>query len=150
QFNSESLHRHIAQSYAFGPLSDGFVQILAAQQTPGDERWFQGTADAVRQNLQIVRETRARHVLILSGDHLYRMDYAPMLDEHLAAGAEITLAALPCSEEEIGAFGCVRADESGRVVAFREKPADAAARAGMRASPALLAARGLGDRPFLA
>jgi glucose-1-phosphate adenylyltransferase len=151
QFNSVSLHRHITRAYKFDIFSRGFVEILAAQQTAGDERWFQGTADAVRQNLGIINETRGDLVMVLAGDHMYRMDYRRMLQEHIESGAEITLSLLPCSPEEIAAFGAVRVDESGRVVEFREKPQNAEERAGMEASADLLTRHGLDtDRPYLA
>ncbi len=151
QFNSVSLHRHIVRTYKFDLFSRGFVQILAAQQTPTDDRWFQGTADAVRQNLQIILESRGDLVLVLSGDHMYRMDYRRLLREHLERDADVTVAVLPCSAAEIGDYGAVRVDGAGRVVEFREKPKDEAARSGMEASPALLDRFGVGhDRPFLA
>jgi len=151
QFNSVSLHRHITSTYTFSAFSRGFVDVLAAQQTPGDESWFQGTADAVRQNLPFIVETRAKHVLILSGDHLYRCDYSLMLREHLRADADVTVAVLPCSETEIAGFGAVRVDGSGRIIEFREKPATAEARAGMPVPAELRAARGVSDeRPYLA
>ena len=151
QFNSVSLHRHIVRTYKFDLFSRGFVQILAAQQTPRGETWFQGTADAVRQNLEIVLESRGDLVLILSGDHMYRMDYRNILAEHLEAKADVTVAALPCSESEIAGFGAMRVDAKGRVAEFREKPKDAAARAGMEADPQLLGRFGLPtDKPYLA
>jgi glucose-1-phosphate adenylyltransferase len=151
QYNSVSLHRHIVWTYKFDMFSKGFVQILAAQQTMTGERWFQGTADAVRQNLEIISDLRGDLVLILSGDHLYRMDYRQMLRDHLENEADVTLAVMPCSEDEIGDFGAVRVDESGRIVEFREKPRDAAARAGMEVSPELLRERGVSeDRRYLA
>src|SRR5262245_26319662 len=115
QFSTGSLHRHIVSTYKCDLFSWRFVQILAAQQTPSGERWYQGTADAVRQNLDIIREIRGKHVLILSGDHLYRMDYREMLAEHLQTGAGVTLAVHPCSESEIGGFGAVRVDDDGRI-----------------------------------
>ena len=151
QYNSVSLHRHIVRTYKFDAFSSGFVQILAAQQTPSDDRWFQGTADAVRQNLRLITAMRGDLVLILSGDHLYRMDYSEMLRRHMESDAEITLAVLPCSAEEISGFGAVRVDETGRIVEFREKPGTPEARAGMEASPTLLQDQGVGaDRPYLA
>jgi glucose-1-phosphate adenylyltransferase len=151
QYNSVSLHRHIVRAYKFDIFSRGFVQILAAQQTTAGEQWFQGTADAVRQNMQIVLDTRGDLVLILAGDHLYRMDYRELLREHVETGAEISLAVLPCSQEDIANFGAVRVDESGRIVEFREKPKTAEERAGMEVAPALLEQRGLSsDRPYLA
>ena len=151
QYNSVSLHRHIVSTYKFDVFSRGFVQILAAQQTLKGDKWFQGTADAVRQNLPIISDLRGDLALILSGDHLYRMDYRLMLKDHLKHGADITLGVLPCSADEIADFGAVRVDESGEVVEFREKPKDAKARAGMEVSPELLSERGISaDRPYLA
>jgi len=151
QYNSVSLHRHIAWTYRFDAFTRGFVQILAAQQTFEGEHWFQGTADAVRKNAPIISDMRGDLVLILSGDHLYRMDYRNMLHDHMESDADITLAVLPCSSEEIGEFGAVRVDETGRVVEFREKPQDTQARAGMEVSPQLLEKRGVSaDRPYLA
>jgi glucose-1-phosphate adenylyltransferase len=151
QFNSVSLHRHIVRTYAFDHFSKGFVQILAAQQTPGDETWYQGTADAVRQNLDFIVESRGDYVMILSGDHMYRMDYRLMLREHLESNADLTIGVLPCPESEIGEFGAVRTDPTGRIVEFREKPKDAAAREGMQADPQLLTRFGLPtDKPYLA
>lgn len=150
QFNSTSLHRHISSTYKFDQFSKGFVQILAAQQTPEGSQWFQGTADAVRQNLRPVLEASGDLVLILSGDHMYRMDYRKMLADHLESGAKVTLSVLPCTEEEITGFGAVRVDPTGRVVEFREKPKDRAAREGMEADPRLLARWNAGkDRPYL-
>jgi glucose-1-phosphate adenylyltransferase len=151
QYNSVSLHRHIVRTYKFDLFSRGFVQILAAQQTPGNEDWYQGTADAVRQNLSIIYESRGDLVLVLSGDHMYRMDYRAMLDAHVASGADISLAALPCSAADIAEFGAVRVDREGRVVEFREKPKTAQAREGMEASAELLARSGASsERPYLA
>jgi glucose-1-phosphate adenylyltransferase len=151
QFNSVSLHRHIARTYKFDIFSRGFVQILAAQQTPSYSGWFQGTADAVRRNLEIIGDMRGDLVLVLSGDHLYRMDYSLMLREHLEREADITLSVLPCSADEIADYGAVRVGHTGEVVEFREKPADEEARAGMEVSPALLERRGIGaDRPYIA
>ena len=151
QFNSVSLHRHLVRTYKFDLFSRGFVQLLAAQQTPRGEAWFQGTADAVRQNLDIILESRGELVLILSGDHMYRMDYRRLLRDHLETGADVTVAALPCAESEIGEFGAIRVDETGRIVEFREKPKDATARDGMRADAGLLARYGISaDRPYLA
>ena len=151
QFNSVSLHRHITQTYKFDPFSPGMVEVLAAQQTPEDENWFQGTADAVRQNLRTILGVRADYVLILSGDHMYRMDYREILADHVENGADITLGVLPCSEDEIAEFGSVRVDEDGRIVEFREKPKTKEARAGMEVAQALLRSRGVAaDRPYLA
>jgi len=151
QYNSVSLHRHIVRTYKFDIFSKGFVQILAAQQTPTDESWYQGTADAVRRNLRIITESRGDMVMILSGDHLYRMDYRQMLRDHLEHEADISLGVIPCSEEEICEYGTVRVDDTGRIREFREKPKTAEARAGMEVDPRLLASRNVAaDRPYLA
>lgn len=151
QFNSNSLHRHLHNTYKFDMFSRGFVQLLAAQQTPNYEDWFQGTADAVRRNLDTIKSTPGDLVLILAGDHMYRMDYREMLRSHLEHDADITLSLLPCSEEEIAGFGAVRVDSEGRVAEFREKPKSAEERAGMEVDPKLLAESNVAaDRPYLA
>ena len=151
QFNSNSLHRHLNQTYKFDIFSRGFVRLLAAQQTPVHDGWFQGTADAVRRNLATLRDVDGDLVLILAGDHMYRMDYRNMLADHLAGDADITLSVLPCSEAEIAEFGAVRVDDRGGVVEFREKPSTPKAREGMTAAPELLETRGVdGGRPYLA
>ena len=151
QFNSVSLHRHIGRTYRFDAFSRGYVQILAAQQTPTVQTWFQGTADAVRQNLHVFRQLRGEHVLILSGDHMYRMDYRQLLDDHVENGADITIAVKPCSEEEIAGFGAAMVDESGRIVEFREKPSTPDERAGMEVAPSLLESKDVpSDMPYIA
>ncbi len=122
QFNSVSLHRHIRRTYVFDSFNAGFVEILAAQQTTQGSVWYQGTADAVRQNLRYVEESGADYVLILSGDQLYRMDYRDMLATHEKSGADVTIAAMPVTREAAHAFGIMRADDTGRVVGFLEKP----------------------------
>ncbi len=151
QFNSVSLHRHISRTYRFDAFSRGSVNILAAQQTPDGTSWFQGTADAVRQNINIIRDVRAKHVLILAGDHMYRMDYRQLLSDHVENDADITISVMPCSEEEIAEFGAARVDKSGRILEFREKPKTIEAREGMEVSPDLLRSKGVrADQPFLA
>jgi glucose-1-phosphate adenylyltransferase len=137
QFNSVSLHRHIARTYKFDFFSRGYVRILAARQTTTGERWFQGTADAVRQNLDMMRESRGDHIVILAGDHMYQMDYREMLRDHVENEADITLAVHPAAEQDAAGLGIVRVDDAGRVAEFREKPADAAAREGMETSQRL-------------
>jgi len=122
QFNSVSLHRHIANTYKFDPFGGGFVEILAAQQTMQHETWYQGTADAVRRNIPYFTEDRYDLVLILSGDQLYRMDFREMIRTHLESRAEATIAALPVAEEEARSCGIMRIDDSGRVTDFEEKP----------------------------
>jgi glucose-1-phosphate adenylyltransferase len=122
QFLSVSLHRHIANTYKFDPFSRGFVEVLAAQQTNEKADWYQGTADAVRQQLRYVEEDSASQALILSGDQLYRMDFGKLLDRHIDTQADVTIAVLPVPKEQVSGFGIVRLDETGRVVGFLEKP----------------------------
>jgi glucose-1-phosphate adenylyltransferase len=122
QFNSVSLHRHIANTYKFDPFGGGFVEILAAQQTMQHESWYQGTADAVRRNIPYFTEDRYDLVLILSGDQLYRMNFQDMIRNHLESKAEATIAALPVGEAEAKSCGIMRIDSSGRVIDFEEKP----------------------------
>jgi glucose-1-phosphate adenylyltransferase len=124
QFNSVSLHRHIARTYVFDPFQRGWVQILAAEQTPTSDAWYQGTADAVRQQLLEIRTTGARWVLILAGDHLYRMDYSAMVSFHQEHDAEITVAVHPVPREEAPRFGLLSRDGPGRILEFVEKPKD--------------------------
>src|SRR6202167_1125145 len=116
QFLSVSLHHHIANTYKFDPFSKGFVEILAAQQTNEASDWYQGTADAVRQNIRYVHEDPCQDVLILSGDQLYRMDFRHLLQTHRDADADITIAVLPVPQDQTAGFGIVRVSEDGRVV----------------------------------
>lgn len=122
QYNSASLNRHIAQTYRFSQFSDGFVEILAAELTPESPQWFQGTADAVRQVLPHIRDWGIDTLLILSGDHLYRMDYRQFLDRHYATGADVTVSVIPCEAHTASEFGLLKTDESGRIIEFKEKP----------------------------
>ncbi len=122
QFNSVSLNRHISQTYQFDDFSNRTVRILSAQQTHTGANWFQGTADAVRQTLHYLIETDAEHVLILAGDHLYRMDYRHMIGYHLLTGADITVGTIPVSADQASRFGIMKAKEDGRVTHFIEKP----------------------------
>jgi glucose-1-phosphate adenylyltransferase len=122
QFLSVSLHRHIANTYKFDPFSRGFVEVLAAQQTNEATDWYQGTADAVRQNIRYVHEDGAREVLILSGDQLYRMDFRKLRAAHRDSRADATIAVLPVTAAEASGLGMVRVDDTGRVVGFAEKP----------------------------
>jgi len=126
QFNSASLNSHIARTYRFDPFGGGFVHILAADQTTTHASWFQGTADAVRRSLVHLEPLRPRHVLILSGDQLYRMDFRPMLRQHRRSGASATVATKPVGVEKTPAFGLLNVDESGHVSGFLEKPKDPA------------------------
>jgi glucose-1-phosphate adenylyltransferase len=143
QFNSVSLHRHIRRTYTFDGFSGGFVEILAAQQTNESSNWYQGTADAVRQNLRYVEESSADYVLILSGDQLYRMNYADMLATHQKADADVSIAAMPVTRQAAHAFGIMRADDAGRVVGFLEKPKTDAEADMVRTEPAWIDAHGL-------
>src|SRR5262249_62378680 len=113
QFNSDSLNKHIGTTYKFDIFSSGFVSVLAAEQTEEGGNWFQGTADAVRQSLRHMRRTQARDMLILSGDQLYSMDYAQMLEMHRASGADATVAVIPVAAEQTSAFGILKMDNSG-------------------------------------
>ncbi|MEH2024776.1 glucose-1-phosphate adenylyltransferase [Nostoc sp.] len=122
QFNSASLNRHIARTYNFTGFSEGFVEVLAAQQTPENPNWFQGTADAVRQYLWLMEEWNVEEYLILSGDHLYRMDYRQFIQRHRETGADITLSVIPIDERRASDFGLMKIDDSGRVIDFSEKP----------------------------
>ena len=122
QFLSVSLHRHIAHSYKLDHFSGGFVEVLAAQQTMESTDWYQGTADAVRQNMRYFQEEWVQEVLILSGDQLYRMDFGKMVKAHRAANAAISIAVIPVSRADAGSFGILRLNDSGRVVDFLEKP----------------------------
>jgi glucose-1-phosphate adenylyltransferase len=124
QFNSSSLHRHIQESYRFDSFSHGFVEILAAQQRTESESWYQGTADAVRQNLVHLGDYPHRLVLILSGDQLYRMNFRLLLERHAASGAQVTVATTPVRPQVAHAFGIMGMDPTGRVVRFEEKPRD--------------------------
>lgn len=122
QFNSASLNRHIARTYRFSSFSTGFVEVLAAEQRIDSPEWFQGTADAVRQMIPHIRDWRINTVLILSGDHLYRMDYRKFLQRHFETNADITVSVIPCRPDEAEDFGLLKADEAGRIVEFSEKP----------------------------
>ncbi|MBN2328694.1 MAG: glucose-1-phosphate adenylyltransferase [Candidatus Omnitrophica bacterium] len=122
QFNSDSLHRHIAQTYRFDSFSRGFIQILAAQQTPDNKDWFQGTADAVRHALRRFVNRRPKYIMILSGDHLYRMDYRKLLKTHVENEADVTISVLPIARDRASDFGILQVNEEGRITAFQEKP----------------------------
>jgi len=124
QFNSESLHRHITDSYKFDNFTKSFVEVLAAQQTSEGARWYQGTADAVRQNLRYFLERAYDYYLILSGDQLYRMDYGELMTDHIRMGAEITLATTPVDRVAASGFGIMQSDSNRRIYRFEEKPKD--------------------------
>ena len=125
QFASESLHRHIFTTYRFDSFHRDFITLLSAQQTLDNRNWYQGTADAVRQNLDFIEDAGAL-VLVLSGDHLYRMDYRKFVDFHVSSGAEISIALTPVRAEQAHDLGVMKVDGRGRITEFREKPKDAA------------------------
>jgi glucose-1-phosphate adenylyltransferase len=126
QYNSASLNKHVAKTYRFSQFSDGFVDILAAEQTPDSPQWFQGTADAVRQVLPHIRDWGIDTLLILSGDHLYRMDYRDFLARHFDTSAHVTISVIPCTQKEAEGFGLLKSDVDGKITEFREKPKGAA------------------------
>ncbi|HEY7312493.1 MAG TPA: glucose-1-phosphate adenylyltransferase [Gemmataceae bacterium] len=152
QFLSVSLHRHIANTYKFDPFSQAFVEVLAAQQTNEAADWYQGTADAVRQQVRYVVEDPCKEVLILSGDQLYRMDFRQLLATHRETKADATLAVLPVPRNQVEGFGIVRVDETGKVVGFVEKPKTDEQLEPVRMSDEWLARHGVHGtgRPYLA
>lgn len=125
QFQSASLNRHVARTYRFDPFTPGFVEILAAEQTESSMDWYQGTADAVRKQLHRFLRHGVEHILILSGDQLYVMDFAQVLKQHTETGADITIAVTPVSERDASEFGILQVDRAARIVDFVEKPRDA-------------------------
>ncbi len=151
QFNSASLNRHIAQTYRLDVFSQGFVEILAAEQTPESSDWFQGTADAVRQAARHFTGYDADHYLILAGDHLYRMDFCEMIESHVEARADITIAAQPVTPADATQMGIFLFDDEGQIAGFEEKP-DAGRLAAMGGSiPKGSTAGGVTpDKPFVA
>ena len=122
QYNSASLNKHIKNTYQFSRFSTGFVDILAAEQTPDSLGWFQGTADAVRQSLKHIQNFDFDHVMILSGDQLYQMDLNQMLENHVDKGADITIATIPVTQREATEFGILKSSDDGRITSFIEKP----------------------------
>lgn len=122
QFNSASLNRHLNRSYIFSGFREGFVEVLSAQQTKENDTWFQGTADAVRQYIDLIKEWDVDEYLILSGDHLYRMDYSKFIERHRETNADITLSVVPIDEKRASDFGLMKINSQGRVVDFSEKP----------------------------
>lgn len=142
QFNSVSLHRHIFRTYRRDRFSDGWVQIWAAEQTLGNTAWYQGTADAVRQQIIEIKNAGTKYVLILAGDHLYRMDYSKFVQYHVDTNADITLAVQPVSAEEAPGLGILKRAADGKIVSFTEKP-EPDALAGLESIPD-------SDKPFMA
>ncbi len=123
QFNSASLNKHIKNTYQFSIFSKGFVDIVAAEQTPDNSKWFQGTADAVRQSLRHILSNDFEYILILSGDQLYQMDFTKMIEHHIANGADISIATIPVGGREAPEFGILKTNDQNDITAFIEKPA---------------------------
>ena len=142
QFNSVSLHRHIQRTYARDMFTQGWVQILAAEQTHGSTGWYQGTADAVRQQLLEIESAGTEYVLILAGDHLYNMDYRAFIEYHVETGADITMAVQPVSADMAPALGILKRSDGGQIESFTEKP-EPEALAGLESTPG-------SDEPYLA
>ncbi len=152
QFNSASLNRHLSQSYNLSAgFGQGFVEVLAAQQTPSSPSWFEGTADAVRKYQWLFQEWDVDQYLILSGDQLYRMDYSLFIDHHIKTGADLTVGALPVDAAQAESFGLMHTDDDGRIREFREKPKGKALEA-MQVDTSLmgLSAEEAARRPYLA
>lgn len=122
QFNSTSLHRHVSSAYRFDHFGDKFVNVLAAQQTPSGSEWYQGTADAVRQNMRYFLRSNYDYYLILSGDQLYQMDFSELMERHIRRGADLTIATLPVEREDAKGFGIMHTDAESKITRFVEKP----------------------------
>jgi glucose-1-phosphate adenylyltransferase len=154
QFNSASLIRHVSETYHFGAVASHSVRILAAAQTPSNMDWYQGTADAVRQNLCHIIDSPGypEHILVLAGDHLYRMDYREIIASHCQRNAAITVGVIPVGREQTQRFGILRTDSDGRIEAFAEKPQSDAQVDSLISDPSALRDQlpDIGDAPFLA
>ena len=151
QFNSASLNRHIGKTYHLDMFSDGFVEVLAAEQTPEGEKWFQGTADAVRQATRHFRDADAEYFLILAGDHIYRMDFTELIDAHIERNADITIAAQPVTAADATQMGIFQFDANGHVSGFEEKPkAERLAEMGSSAPRLSPVGELTHDKPFVA
>ena len=151
QFNSASLNRHIAQTYRLDMFSDGFVEVLAAEQTPDSSDWFQGTADAVRQAARHFKGFDAEYFLILAGDHLYRMDFNELIESHIEGNADITIAAQPVSTDDATQMGILKFDDLGQIIGFEEKPsAERLAQIGGSIPKGSIAGGTTAEKPFVA
>jgi len=139
QYMSRSLNQHVAATYHFDPFRGGFVQILAAQQTPESSAWYQGTADAVRRNLQYFDAPNNERFLILAGDHLYSMDFRKFIDWHVRSKAEVTVSAIPVSRSVAHRYGILKTNAKGRITKFMEKPSDPAQIESLLVPPEILA-----------
>ena len=151
QYNSASLNKHIAGTFRFSNFSRGFAEVLAAEQTKDNSKWFQGTADAVRQMLPYIRDLGVETVLILSGDHLYRMDYAKFLQRHYETNADVTISVIPSTHHDAQGFGLLKTDANGKIIEFKEKPkGDALEQMRVDTTQFGLTAEEAEERPFLA
>ena len=151
QFNSASLNRHIAQTYRLDMFSEGFVEVLAAEQTPDSSAWFQGTADAVRQAARHFKGFDAEYFLILAGDHSYRMDFNELIESHIEGNADITIAAQPVSAEDATQMGILKFDDLGQITGFEEKPsAERLAEIGTSIPRGSVAGGTTPEKPFVA
>jgi glucose-1-phosphate adenylyltransferase len=150
QFNSASLNSHITKTYRFDAFSNGWVDVLAAEQTNRSADWYQGTADAIRQQLDQITKRWVRKVLILSGDHLYRMDYSKLVRRHEEAGADVTVSCIPVTRKGCSGFGVLRSNDQGFLEGFKEKPRDDEDISALETPPSLRTAWAMGDKPFLA
>jgi glucose-1-phosphate adenylyltransferase len=151
QFNSASLNRHISQTYRLDLFSGGFVEVIAAEQTPEGEQWFQGTADAVRQAARHFGNQDAEYYLILAGDHIFRMDFAELVASHIDRGADITIAAQPVNTDDATQMGIFRFDGGGKISGFEEKPSfERLAEMGSSVPAGPLSRRMTADKPFMA
>lgn len=151
QYNSASLNRHVSRTYRFSGFSAGFVEILAAEQTKESPDWFQGTADAVRQILPHLRSWNVKTLLILSGDHLYRMDYRTFLQRHYSTNADVTVSVIPSTRSDAEGFGLLKTDDQGAIVEFKEKPKGEALESMLVDTTAFgLSVEEAVNRPFLA
>jgi glucose-1-phosphate adenylyltransferase len=150
QFNSASLNAHLSKTYQFDPFTSGFVEVLAAEQTDNSGDWYQGTADAVRQMLHHMDREGVEEMLILSGDHLYRMDYRPLIARHRETEADVTISVIPVSRESCEGFGVLAANANGFVTRFKEKPRNDEDISDLMAPPGLRRAWKLDKQPYLA
>src|SRR5262249_25110434 len=151
QFNSASLNRHVGNSFRFDPFNEGFIEVLAAEQTMLNPDWFQGTADAVRQHLHRFAARDLDYQLILAGDQLYRMNYQKLLESHWQHNADVTVCVIPRSEAMASGFGLLKLDSDGRILQFREKPKGEALREMQTDTKALgFSAEQAEQRPYLA
>ncbi len=151
QFQSASLNRHVSRTYRFDPFSGGFVEILAAEQTEESEDWYQGTADAVRKQLRRFLQFRPEHILVLSGDQLYTMDFRQILEAHASGFADITIATTPVTARDASEFGILQVDSYSNVVTFAEKPRDSKTLSQLAMSDQMVHEKGVAEeRRYLA